>query len=132
MFRPFSDILDTDMSVGVVDIRPTRNLALLTQIIGKFEYLHRVDVFNGSYIDRNTELLFNLYLKLLYDGGMVSTLDHVGAFPHAFTIAGEDNELAANVSLKRPEGFTSPSSIFATPVNPVFPGEPIHKHASTL
>lgn len=37
MFRPFSDILDTDMSVGVVDIRPTRNLALLTQIIGKFE-----------------------------------------------------------------------------------------------
>ena len=70
MFKPFSDILDTDMSVGVVDIRPTRNLALFTQIIGKFEYLHRVDVFNGSYIDRNTELLFNLYLKLLYDGGI--------------------------------------------------------------
>ena len=70
MFKPFSDILDTDMSVGVVDIRPTRNLALLTQIISKFEYLHRVDVFNGSYIDRNTELLFNLYLKLLYDGGI--------------------------------------------------------------
>ena len=69
-FKPFSDILDTDMSVGVVDIRPTRNLALLTQIIGKFEYLHRVDVFNGSYINRNTELLFNLYLKLLYDGGI--------------------------------------------------------------
>ena len=55
MFRPFSDILDTDMSVGVVDIRPTRNLALLTQIIGKFEYLHRVDVFNGSYIDTIAE-----------------------------------------------------------------------------
>lgn len=54
----------------IVDIRPTRNLALLTQIIGKFEYLHRVDVFNGSYIDKNTELLFNLYLKLLYDGGI--------------------------------------------------------------
>ena len=70
MYKPFSDILDTDMSVGVVDIRPTRNLALLTQIIGKFEYLHRVDVFNGSYIDKNTELLFNLYLKLLYDGGI--------------------------------------------------------------
>lgn len=70
MYKPFSDILDTDMGVGVVDIRPTRNLALLTQIIGKFEYLHRVDVFNGSYIDKNTELLFNLYLKLLYDGGI--------------------------------------------------------------
>lgn len=70
MYKPFSYILDTDMSVGVVDIRPTRNLALLTQIIGKFEYLHRVDVLNGSYIDKNTELLFNLYLKLLYDGGI--------------------------------------------------------------
>ena len=69
-FKPFSDILDTDMSVGVVDIRPTRNLALLTQIIGKFEYLHRVDVFNGSFINRDTEFLFNLYLKLLYDGGI--------------------------------------------------------------
>ena len=34
MYKPFSDILDTDMSVGVVDIRPSRNLALLTQIIG--------------------------------------------------------------------------------------------------
>lgn len=70
MYKPFSDILDTDMSVGVVDIRPTRNLALLTQIIGKFEYLHRIDVLNGSYIDKNTELFFNLYLKLLYDGGI--------------------------------------------------------------
>lgn len=70
MYKPFSDILDTDMSVGVVDIRPSRNLALLTQIIGKFEYLHRIDVFNGPYIDKNTELLFNMYLKLLYDGGI--------------------------------------------------------------
>lgn len=70
MYKPFSDILDADMSSGVVDIRPTRNLALFTQIIGKFEYLHRVDVFNGTYIDKNTELLFNLYLKLLYDGGI--------------------------------------------------------------
>lgn len=70
MYNPFSEILDTDMSAGVVDIRPSRNLALLTQIIGKFEYLHRIDVFNGTYIDKNTELLFNLYLKLLYDGGI--------------------------------------------------------------
>lgn len=76
MFKPFSDMLDTDMSVGVVDIRPTRNLALLTQIIGKFEYLHRVDVLDGSLyrgqrrIDSNTDILFNMYLKLLYDGGI--------------------------------------------------------------
>lgn len=70
MFQPFRTMLDADMGAGVVDIRPTRNLALLTQIIGKFEYLHRVDVFNGTYININTERLFNLYLRLLYDGGI--------------------------------------------------------------
>ena len=35
MFEPFKGILDTDLGLGVVDIRPTRNLALLTQVIGK-------------------------------------------------------------------------------------------------
>ena len=36
-FQPFAGILDTEMDVGVVDIRPARNLAKLTQIVGKFE-----------------------------------------------------------------------------------------------
>ena len=69
-FQPFQGILDTDMSAGVVDIRPTRNLAKLTQIIGKFEYLHRIDVLNAKTICQNTEKLFNLYLRLLIDGGI--------------------------------------------------------------
>lgn len=80
-FQPFAGILDTEMDVGVVDIRPTRNLAKLTQIIGKFEYLHRVDVLDaGEYrgkrrIDQNTELLFNMYLRLLFDGGITEYED---------------------------------------------------------
>ena len=80
-FQPFAGILDTEMGVGVVDIRPTRNLAKLTQIIGKFEYLHRVDVLDaGEYrgrrrIDQNTELLFNMYLRLLFDGGITEYED---------------------------------------------------------
>jgi DNA helicase-2/ATP-dependent DNA helicase PcrA len=69
-FEPFRTILGTDMNLGVVDVRPARNLALFTQIIGKFEYLNRIDVLNGKYIDVNTEHFFNLYLKLLYDGGI--------------------------------------------------------------
>lgn len=75
MYSPFREMLDTDMNVGVVNIRPTRNLALLTQVIGKFEYLHRVYVFNASYIDAETEQLFNFYLKLLYDGGIAEYED---------------------------------------------------------
>ncbi len=80
-FQPFSGILDTEMDVGVVDIRPARNLAKLTQIVGKFEYLHRVDVLDaGEYrgkrrIDQNTELLFNMYLRLLFDGGITEYED---------------------------------------------------------
>ena len=74
-FEPFKGFLDTEINAGVVDIRPTRNIALLTQVIGKFEYLHRVDVFNGKYININTERLFNLYLRLLYDGGIAEYED---------------------------------------------------------
>ena len=75
MYKPFSDILDTDLKVGVMDIRPARNLAKLTQIIGKYEYLHNVDVISGKYIVKNTELLFNMYLKLLFDGGITEYED---------------------------------------------------------
>lgn len=80
-FQPFAGILDTEMDVGVVDIRPARNLAKLTQIIGKFEYLHRVDVLSSETyrgkrrIDANTEMLFNLYLRLLFDGGITEYED---------------------------------------------------------
>lgn len=74
-YQPFSGILDTDMDVGVVDIRPARNLAKLSQIIGKFEYLHRIDVLNAKYIDVNTEKLFNLYFRLLLDGGITEYED---------------------------------------------------------
>ena len=69
-FEPFASILDIDVDNGVTDVRPTRNLAMLTQIVGKFEYLHKIDVFNEKFIDRDTEKFFNLYLKLLIDGGI--------------------------------------------------------------
>lgn len=74
-FEPFATILSTDLDVGVVDVRPARNLAKLSQIISKFEYLHHVDTLNATYIDRNTEKLFNLYFRLLIDGGITEYED---------------------------------------------------------
>ncbi len=82
-FSPFSDILSTEMNVGVVDLRPARNIATFTQIINKFEYLHRVTVLDAEIfrrrnmrrIDVNTETLFNLYLRLLYEGGIAEYED---------------------------------------------------------
>ena len=69
-YEPFKTILGVDMTAGIVDVRPARNLALLSQVIGKYEYLHRIDVLNGKTIDSNTEKFFNLYMRLLYDGGI--------------------------------------------------------------
>lgn len=74
-FEPFRSILDKDAGADVVDLRPSRNLALLTQIISKYEYLHRVDVLNSKYMKADTEKLFNLYLKLLLDGGITEYED---------------------------------------------------------
>ena len=64
-FEPFKSLLAIDMNSGVVDVRPVRNLALLSQVIGKYEYLHRIDVLNAKTIDSNTEKFFNLYFRLL-------------------------------------------------------------------
>ena len=75
-FAPFSTILGIDMQVGVVDMRPARNMALFTQVVGKFEYLHNISVLDAKEyqgkrrIDSNTERFFNLYLRLLFDGGI--------------------------------------------------------------
>lgn len=80
-FQPFADILDTEMNSGVIDVRPVRNLAKLTQIIGKFEYLYNIDVLDAKEykgkrrIDKNTESLFNEYLKHLIDGGIAEYED---------------------------------------------------------
>ena len=69
-YEPFRAVLGTDLTAGVVDVRPARNLALLSQVIGKYEFLHRLDVLNGKTIGSNTEKFFNLYIRLLYDGGI--------------------------------------------------------------
>lgn len=69
-FQPFVGLLDTEMGTGVTDIRPARNLALLSQIIGKYEHLHRINTLSEKYIKKNTEKFFNLYLRLLIDGGI--------------------------------------------------------------
>lgn len=74
--EPFRSILSTPVDSGVTDLRPVRNLALLTQLVGKFEYLHGVmllspERFKGKrQIDAMSERLFNLYFRLLFDGGI--------------------------------------------------------------
>ncbi len=74
-FQPFANFLDIDINAGVVDVRPVRNLAKLTQIIGKFENIHGIDTLNAKSMDANTERLFNNYIRLLFDGGITEFED---------------------------------------------------------
>lgn len=69
-FEPFKSILSRDLDKGVIDSRPLHNLAILSNIIARYEYLHRLNVFTPSNIEKHTENFFNLYLRFLYDGGI--------------------------------------------------------------
>lgn len=69
-FEPFRSILNIDLNNGVVDTRPAHNLAMLSNIIVRYEYLHRLDVFTSKNVNKHTERFFNMYLRFLYEGGI--------------------------------------------------------------
>lgn len=74
-FEPFSEYLNTDLKSGIIDERPARNLSILTSILGKYEYLHRLDVFTENNVSFSVEQFFNMYLRFLYDGGITEYED---------------------------------------------------------
>ncbi len=66
----FSRFLDEEVMKGVDKGRASRNLALLSQLLTKFEYLHFITVVNPEYLQRDLVNLFNQFLRFLYDGGI--------------------------------------------------------------
>lgn len=76
-FPMFANFLQAELSDGVQDLRPMYNLAMFSQLLGKFEYLNNV-VAIYSDVDKRTKLLrrlFNEYLKFLKDGGIAEYED---------------------------------------------------------
>ena len=69
-FSPFTEYLDMDLNNGAVDLRPIRNIAMLSQIVAKFEYLHRVNVFSQKNLCETIEKFFNMYMRFLFNGGI--------------------------------------------------------------
>ncbi len=69
-FPLFSRCLDEDLMDGVDKGRASRNIALLSQLLTKFEYLHHITVVNPEFIDRDLLNLFNQFLRFLYEGGI--------------------------------------------------------------
>jgi DNA helicase-2/ATP-dependent DNA helicase PcrA len=50
--------------------RAQRNLAQMSRMLGKFEYLHRISVLNPKYLIQNLSALFDNFLRFLYEGGI--------------------------------------------------------------
>ena len=69
-FPLFSRYLNEELVDGVDKGRASRNMALLSQLLTKFEYLHHITVVNPEYIDRDLVSLFNQFLKFLIEGGI--------------------------------------------------------------
>lgn len=69
-FVPFKSYLSTDIDSGVIDLRPARNLAALSRLLTKFEYLHRVEVFTEKNLDKILKDFFIKYIRFLFTGGI--------------------------------------------------------------
>lgn len=69
-FPLFSRFLSEEVMNGVDKGRASRNLALLSQLLTKFEYLHFITVVNPEFLERDLLNLFNQYFRFLYDGGI--------------------------------------------------------------
>ncbi len=74
-FEPFKSYIGIDIGSGVIDERAARNISIFTSVLGKYEYLHRVEVFTAQNIVGTAETFFNMYLKFLYDGGITEYED---------------------------------------------------------
>ena len=74
-FEPFKSYIGVNIGSGVIDERAARNISIFTSVLGKYEYLHRVEVFTAQNIVGTAETFFNMYLKFLYDGGITEYED---------------------------------------------------------
>ena len=80
-FPMFSRYVDVDLSGQAVDLRPVYNLALFSQLLGKFEFLHNIIVIRPDGLERDLRSLFNQYFRFLMDGGIAEYEDFEGVSP---------------------------------------------------
>ena len=61
-FDYFKKIIDTDLASGVADQRAIRNLAIMTNILSKFESIERVEVISSEKKIRILQKLFRQFI----------------------------------------------------------------------
>lgn len=69
-FPLFSRFLSEEVQNGIDKGRAARNLATLSKLLAKFEYLHHISVLTPEYLEKNIRDLFNQFFRFLKDGGI--------------------------------------------------------------
>ncbi len=80
-FPMFSRYIDVELTGGAVDLRPVYNMALFSQLLAQFEFLHNIIVLTPEHLSRDLRSLFNQYFRYLMDGGIAEYEDFEGAAP---------------------------------------------------
>lgn len=66
----FSDYLQVNMTENKNQLRAAYNIAQLTKLLSKFEYLYNITVFTPKHLQKNLQDLFNIYLRYIIEGGI--------------------------------------------------------------
>jgi DNA helicase-2/ATP-dependent DNA helicase PcrA len=69
-FPLFARHLGATARGGVIDSRPARNLARMSQILVRYEFLHNINTLQPKYVETDLRRLFRDYFRFLYDGGI--------------------------------------------------------------
>ena len=74
-FEPFRNYVGINLGNGVTSEREARNISILSSVLGKYEYLYRIEVFTPQTIETIPDLFFNMYMRFLKDGGITEYED---------------------------------------------------------
>ena len=69
-FQPFRNYIGIELGGGIIDERAVRNISIFSSVLGKYEYLDRVEVFTPNNIDDKVKKFFNRYMRFLFEGGI--------------------------------------------------------------
>lgn len=69
-FSMFSNYLEVELDANKKDLRPSYNIALLTKLLWKFEYLNNITIITPDNKEKLLSNLFNRFLRFIIDGGI--------------------------------------------------------------
>lgn len=75
-FPLFSEYLNVDLDDNATSLRAAYNLALLSKILYKFEFLYDVSILTIHNLENTLRNLFNNYLRFLIEGGIEEYEDY--------------------------------------------------------